>query len=182
MTHFFSQTFVSTDGGEQRFTGRVALTPNSLVVDEFAFLHWKSGSRSLYFLRMNMTRVAVGILRKNGKILACQRKKGSRYELKWEFPGGKLETGETPLQCIQRELREELSITVDKVQKMEFQSAFYEDGGKFEVAYCHISEFGGDPKNNVFESIRWVDPAELRQLDILEGNRSFVEKLTSHER
>lgn len=128
-----------------------------------------------------MTRVAVGILRKNGKILACQRKKGSRYELKWEFPGGKLEPGETPLQCIQRELREELSITIDKVEKMEFQSAFYDDGGMFEVAYCHISDFIGNPQNNVFETIRWVDLDELRLLDILEGNRSFVKKLTAHE-
>jgi len=146
------------------------------------FVHWNSDSHSVYFLRMIMTRVAVGILRKNGKILACQRKKGSRYELKWEFPGGKLEPGETPLQCIQRELREELSITVDKVQRMEFQSAFYEDGGMFEVAYCHISDFVGDPKNNVFESILWVSPEELGELDILEGNRAFVEKLTSHGR
>ena len=129
-----------------------------------------------------MTRVAVGILRKNGKILACQRKKGSRYELKWEFPGGKLEPGETPLQCVQRELREELSITVNAVQKMEFQSAFYDDGGMFEVAYCDISDFSGEPKNNVFEDIRWVDSAELRQLDILEGNRLFVDKLTAHGR
>jgi len=117
-----------------------------------------------------MTRVAVGILRNNGKILACQRKRGGRYELKWEFPGGKLEPGETPLQCLQRELQEELSITVERVQGMEFQSALYEDGGMFEVAYCYISEFSGDPKNNVFETIRWVNPEELRQLDILEGN------------
>jgi len=131
---------------------------------------------------MAMTRVAVGILRKNGKILACQRKKGSRYGLKWEFPGGKLEPGETPLQCLQRELREELSIDVNKVQKMEFQSAFYDDGGMFEVAYCHVSDFSGDPQNNVFENIRWVDAAELRRLDILEGNRSFVDKLDAHER
>jgi len=127
-----------------------------------------------------MTRVAVGILRNNGKILACQRKRGGRYELKWEFPGGKLEPGETPLQCLQRELQEELSITVERVQGMEFQSALYEDGGMFEVAYCYISEFSGDPKNNVFETIRWVNPEELRQLDILEGNRAFVEKLTTH--
>ena len=52
-----------------------------------------------------LTRVAVAILRRNGKLLVCQRKKGGRYELKWEFPGGKLELNETIIQSLQRELR-----------------------------------------------------------------------------
>ena len=127
-----------------------------------------------------MTRVAVGILKKNGKILACQRKKGGRYELKWEFPGGKLEPGETVVDCLKRELHEELSLTISAIDRMEFQTADYDDGGRFEVAYCHVSAFQGDPKNNVFETIRWVTPDELRGLDILEGNKSIVEQL-SHE-
>lgn len=127
-----------------------------------------------------MTRVAVGILKKNGKILACQRKKGSRYELKWEFPGGKLEPGETVVDCLKRELLEELSLTIHSIDRMDFQTADYDDGGRYEVAYCHVSEFHGDPRNNVFETFRWVTPEELRGLDILEGNKSIVEQL-SHE-
>ncbi|HEX9615091.1 MAG TPA: NUDIX domain-containing protein, partial [Bacteroidota bacterium] len=57
-----------------------------------------------------MTRVAVGILKKDGTILVCQRRRGSRYELKWEFPGGKMEPGESVEDCLQRELTEELSL------------------------------------------------------------------------
>jgi mutator protein MutT len=121
-----------------------------------------------------MIKVAVGILRRDGKILACQRKKGGRYEFKWEFPGGKVEPGETIPDCLKRELREELSITVRSVDGIEVQSAEYEDGGVFEVSYCNVSAFEGEPTNIVFEQIRWVTLEELRTLDILEGNRDYI--------
>jgi 8-oxo-dGTP diphosphatase len=124
-----------------------------------------------------MTKVAVGILRRNGKILSCQRKKGGRYELKWEFPGGKLEPGESNEECLARELREELSINIHPIIHMELQSAEYEDGGTFEVAYCDVAGFDGEPTNNVFEQIRWVTLQELRTLDILEGNRDFIARM-----
>ncbi len=124
-----------------------------------------------------MTRVAVGILRRDGKILACQRKKGGRYEFKWEFPGGKLEPGESVEECLARELREELSINAHSIDHIEVQSAEYEDGGIFEVAYCNVVGFDGELVNNVFEQIRWVTLQELRTLDILEGNRDFIARM-----
>jgi 8-oxo-dGTP diphosphatase len=124
-----------------------------------------------------MTRVAVAILKRNGKILACQRKTGSRYGLKWEFPGGKLEEGESVESCLLRELREELGIVPIAVDKVEIQRSHYDDGGLFEVSYCHVSHFEGEPANKVFESISWVTPARLQQLDILEGNRDIVRRL-----
>ena len=126
------------------------------------------------------TRVAVAVIRKDKTILLCQRKKGARYELKWEFPGGKLELGETVLQCLARELKEELSIEITGVDKLEMQTAEYDDGGRYEVAYCFLSAFSGEPKNNVFETIKWVTLEELRSLDILEGNKTFIAQLT-HE-
>lgn len=127
-----------------------------------------------------MTRVAVAILQRDGKILICQRKKGARYELKWEFPGGKLELNETITHCLERELREELSVQLKAIERMELQTADYDDGGRFEVAYCFVSDFAGEPHNNVFQEIRWVALEELKQLDILEGNKQFVKQLT-HE-
>lgn len=127
-----------------------------------------------------MTRVAVAILRRNGKILVCQRGKGARYGLKWEFPGGKLEPNEIVHECLRRELGEELSVEVTAIERMEFYVSRYDDGGTYEVAYCFVSEFEGEPRNNVFEEIRWVTLDELHSLDILEGNRPLVQKLT-HE-
>lgn len=125
-----------------------------------------------------MTRVAVAILRHDGKIMICQRKKGGRYALKWEFPGGKLEPGETILGCLERELREELSILVTDVDHIESAVSHYQDGGFFEVSYCHVQAFEGQLCNNVFEEIRWVSPEELAAMDILEGNGAVVERLT----
>ncbi len=124
-----------------------------------------------------MTKVAVGIIRRNGSVLVCQRKRGGRYELKWEFPGGKLETGETVEQCLRRELYEELSIEDVTVHRIEVEASEYADGGWFEVAYCHVSSFSGEIRNNVFEDVRWVTPDTLRTMDILEGNRDVVNRL-----
>jgi 8-oxo-dGTP diphosphatase len=124
-----------------------------------------------------MTEVAVGILRRENKILLCQRKHGGRYACKWEFPGGKFEIGETAEQCLLRELHEELSIHVHSIMHIERIAASYEDGGTFNVSYCFVSGFDGEPQNNVFEQIRWVSIDELKKMDVLEGNLPFIATL-----
>jgi 8-oxo-dGTP diphosphatase len=124
-----------------------------------------------------MIEVAVGILKRSGKILLCQRKKGDRYGLKWEFPGGKTEPGETMESCLRRELREELSIEIGRTQKIRTIESFYKDGGWFRVSYYLISDFKGEPANNIFEQIVWVLPEELKGMDILEGNKPMVQNL-----
>jgi 8-oxo-dGTP diphosphatase len=124
-----------------------------------------------------MTRAAVAILREKGRVLVCQRKRNSRYQLKWEFPGGKVEPGESVQDCVKRELHEELSINVETIGLMKSQVNRYDDGGIFEVTYCFIQQFSGRPVNNAFEEIRWVTLTELQSMDILEGNKSFVSTL-----
>ena len=54
--------------------------------------------------------VSAGVIQREGRILVGQRRRGDRHPLKWEFPGGKVEAGETPQQALVRELREELQI------------------------------------------------------------------------
>jgi 8-oxo-dGTP diphosphatase len=124
-----------------------------------------------------MTRAAVAILQENRRLLVCQRKKNSRYGLKWEFPGGKLESGESVHECLKRELREELSIKVESIGQTKSQVNRYEDGGVFEVTYCFVLKFSGQLVNNAFEQIQWVTLAELQSMDVLEGNKSFVSNL-----
>jgi 8-oxo-dGTP diphosphatase len=125
-----------------------------------------------------MIQVAVAVLCKENKILACQRKRGSRYELQWEFPGGKLEAGESGEDCVRRELLEELNITAYNPRLLETRQAFYDDGGWFEVSYFLVQEFSGEPLNVIFEQIRWLTLEELKKLNHLQGNKSFIERLT----
>jgi 8-oxo-dGTP diphosphatase len=126
-----------------------------------------------------MTKVAVGIIQKDGKLLACQRKRGGRYALKWEFPGGKLEPGETAEHGLRRELFEELSIRAGTIEPIQTRAWNYEDGGVFEVTYCRVRDFEGEIVNNVFEDVRWVTLEELRSLDNLEGNKPFIDEWAS---
>jgi len=124
-----------------------------------------------------MTQAAVAILQKEKRILICQRKKDARYALKWEFPGGEVEEGESFFECAKREVREELSIAIDAFDRSESQINRYDDGGVFEVMYFFVSRFEGVPVNNAFEQIRWVTLDELRSLDILEGNKPLVSRM-----
>ena len=129
-----------------------------------------------------MIQVAVGILVSDGKVLLCQRKKISRYALKWEFPGGKVEDGETPQNCLRRELLEELNIQIDTAQLYHQQQAFYPDNGVFDVLYYLVPTFTGKIVNNMFKSYAWVPFVKLQEYEILDGNKDVVAKLLSdHE-
>jgi len=134
-----------------------------------------------------MKQVAVGILMKNGRVLACQRKRTARYPLKWEFPGGKLEDNESPEHALVREIREELGIEAVVGEQLHIQEWVYEESvtdthrdGAFRVYYFLVPSFSGSPTNKTFEQIRWVTPAELQSMDILEGNRNAVDQLVRH--
>lgn len=124
-----------------------------------------------------MVKVAVGIILSDHKVLVCQRKKSSRYPLKWEFPGGKMEPGESIEDCLRRELREELSIDATIGAELHKQSWVYPDAGAFEVLYHLVPSFSGNLQNNVFEQVQWVELKNLRTVDMLEGNRETVDLL-----
>ena len=128
-----------------------------------------------------MIHVAVGIIFKQDEkiptVLLCQRKQNVRYGLRWEFPGGKVEEGETTERCLQRELFEELGIHAIIGRLMHQQSATYDDGGSFHVWYYSVEGFEGDVQNKAFEMIHWVPISLLTSYDILEGNRAIVQRL-----
>ena len=106
-------------------------------------------------------------MRRGGRILICRRTAVQAHALKWEFPGGKVEEGESPPQALGRELQEELDVRAgigDEVERYEFT---YAGKSPILLIFYAVSDFAGEPRNCVFEEIRWVAPCELTQFDFL---------------
>jgi 8-oxo-dGTP diphosphatase len=125
-----------------------------------------------------MIRVGIGIVERDGNFLICQRRRGSRYELKWEFPGGKVENGEDPKASLERELSEELNITAEVGEEIFRLRWTYPDHGEFELHFFTVREFSGELKNQAFEQILWVSLQDLQTVDLLEGSKEVVRRIT----
>ncbi len=130
-----------------------------------------------------MKEVAVGIIIHQGLVLACQRRSDVAYPLKWEFPGGKIEDGESPQEALRRELKEELDIDATigtELHRQEWDYSANGAPGAFRVFYLLVDSFRGRILNRTFQQVRWVSAEELSRMDILEGNREAVNLLISH--
>lgn len=129
-------------------------------------------------MQLNRTTIVVaGVLEQNGRVLIGQRKAGDRHGLKWEFPGGKVESREDPKQALRRELQEELGLDCDIGREL----ARYEHrrGGRppLLLIFLSVERFRGEPQPLAFEEIRWEDPRDLHKFDLLDGDRDFVRRL-----
>jgi mutator protein MutT len=122
-------------------------------------------------------KVVAGLIYKDGRLLVCQRRADGAFPLKWEFPGGKVEKGETDVDALKRELREELAIEVCGAGFAFQHDHSYPDGPTVSLGFYHVFEFTGEVKNLVFEQISWSKLANLSQFDFLEGDRPVIQKL-----
>lgn len=121
--------------------------------------------------------VACAVIKKDGLILATQRSSAMSLPLKWEFPGGKLEAGETPEQCLLRELQEELGITVRVGQGLEPVTHSYP---AFKVTlYPFLCD---QPQGSIIlhehSDACWLEPNELPELDWAEADLPIISQLT----
>lgn len=116
--------------------------------------------------------VAGGILQKNGLYLIAQRNKDDDFGLRWEFPGGKLDQGETGEQCIVRELKEELDIDVEVLDLFD---EFVEDD--LTILYYRVTLQSGEITLNEHEQVKWVPVNHLQDYDLLSGDREIAKKL-----
>jgi 8-oxo-dGTP diphosphatase len=121
-----------------------------------------------------MTTVVAGVLEHNGNILICRRRADQLHPLKWEFPGGKLERGESPHAALIRELREELGIeseTGSEIMRYEFA---YPDKQPILLIFIQVSAWRGNIENRIFETILWERSEALSGYDFLEGDVPFL--------
>lgn len=121
-----------------------------------------------------MTNVVAGILERDGKILICQRREDQPHPLKWEFPGGKVEAGESPEAALTRELREELGIEAEPGVEITRYEFTYPEKKPILLIFLKVSVWRNEPKNLIFKTMVWETPEALAGYDFLEGDRPFI--------
>lgn len=123
-----------------------------------------------------MKKVTAAILTKGNKILIAKRSATDKLADKWEFPGGKVEAGETPKECLTREMKEEFQIDV-KVKDFFARSVYTYESGTIELlAYWAVTD-DTNLRPMVHDEYQWVRPEELEQFDFAPADIEFVHQL-----
>lgn len=118
--------------------------------------------------------VAVGVIYDpRGRVLVNQRPAGKPFAGQWEFPGGKLQHDETPDQALLRELREELGIVVASQRPLISLTYRYPDIA-VRLHAREVLAYEGTPQGREGQLLRWVEPAQLRHIDLLSGNVAII--------
>jgi len=121
-----------------------------------------------------MLQVVAAIIERDGKILVGQRTAAQSHPLQWEFPGGKVERGETPEQALARELEEELAITAAASTEIARYQYAYPGKNPIELIFLRVTGYQGEPRNLIYHEMRWQPRVSLAELDFLEGDRQFL--------
>jgi mutator protein MutT len=117
-------------------------------------------------------RVLAAVIRKDDRYLICKRPDHKRHGGLWEFPGGKIEDGETDLQAAVREMREELDVGVESVGPALF--ARHDDGSVFRIEFMPV-EICGRAREIEHSAHAWARADELLSYDLAPSDRAFVE-------
>ncbi len=125
--------------------------------------------------------VTAAVIERDGRILIARRRPGGPEGGKWEFPGGKVEEGETPEACLRRELREELDLET-RVEGFLCSSPIPHAARPLELFAYRVSLLSGDPVLRDHDRIAWVRPARLRDYEFAAADRAIVERLLGGDR
>jgi 8-oxo-dGTP diphosphatase len=125
-------------------------------------------------------RVAAAVVWREGRILMTRRPPGGPLGLRWEFPGGKLEPGESVAEALVRELREELGVEAEAHETLAVETYRYEHGLAVELHFlrCTLVSTSLSTGPEVHE-LRWVRPADVDPAEVLDADRGFLAALAS---
>ena len=123
-----------------------------------------------------MQLVTAALIEKDGLVLLARRKAGKHMGTKWEFPGGKVDPGETPEECLRRELQEEFSIET-RVGEFLGAADYHEGDIHLDIRLYRAEHLGGEFCLHEHEEIRWVEPLRLLEFDLVESDRRLARRL-----
>src|SRR5512133_2042439 len=129
-------------------------------------------SRAPLALSSDAVRVVAAVVRRYGRLLVCQRPAHKRHGGLWEFPGGKLEPGESVFDGARRELAEELRVTVRTVDEVA-ELSVADPGSDFVIEF-HAAAIDGEPRCIEHTSLAWVTPEQLLTLPLAPSDREFA--------
>jgi 8-oxo-dGTP diphosphatase len=124
-----------------------------------------------------MVQVVAAILERDGRTLIGQRTPEQSHPLKWEFPGGKVEAGETPKQALVRELEEELGIRAEEFNEITRYQFTYPGKNPIELIFFRVTGYTREIQNRIFHDLRWEPKEKLAEFDFVEGDRDFLRGL-----
>ena len=113
-----------------------------------------------------MKRVAAAIIRDKNKILIARRANIENLVGFWEFPGGKVEEGETLQECLERELKEELGIVIKSGHEL-ISSIYKYEHGSFKIIALDARIISGEVKLRVHDKVRWLLTEEIIEVGLL---------------
>ena len=126
--------------------------------------------------RASIVVVAAALFDRDGRVLIAQRPRGKPLAGRWEFPGGKVDAGESERQALARELREELGIEVLAARPfMRLTHAYAERD--VALSLWIVERFSGEPRSLDAQALKWVAPGRLGSEDILEADQPFIAAL-----
>lgn len=119
--------------------------------------------------------VVTALIRSQGKVLLGRRPEGSLAGV-WEFPGGKIEPGESPEAALSRELREELGIEA-QIGPIRFATTHHYGETGILLLFFEVPYWKGEPKSVHHTELKWVAPHDLRNEDLPEANRKVLSQI-----
>ena len=123
--------------------------------------------------------VAAALILRQGEVLIGQRRPDQPMAFQWEFPGGKIEHGESPEQALARELDEELGIKAIVGPRVTHIRHNYRHGGAVDLQFFVVHEFSGDIDNRIFHQVRWTKLEELTNYEFLAADRGLIRDLAA---
>ena len=123
--------------------------------------------------------VAAALIVREGEVLIGQRRPDQPMALLWEFPGGKIEAGESAEQALARELSEELGIAASIGPAVTRIRHNYRHGGSVDLQFFKVREFTGEIVNHIYQQVKWVKLVDLTSYDFLAADRGLIRDLAA---